>query len=200
MTEVVTRAELESRLADLPPAPADGVGADATPRLALVVENVGYNRYTLQAADDAGAGASPAGLEGLQIEAVNVAEPYDQDGAIAAGTVVLAWPSQGLWLFAQAVASGGQTGDAASYWAKIVSGTGPAYTVRRQTPSGATTFANAGGSADVTAYNTWELTVDAGATADVPAGAVVRVFEEQDTGDPPTTRRFFTYPLHAVYR
>jgi hypothetical protein len=42
------------------------------------------------------------------------------------------------------------------------------------------------------------LTVDDEATADVPAGAVVRVWEQPDSSE--QTRRFFFYAIHSVYR
>lgn len=192
--ELVTHDELAEAL-ERQPTDAQGASAGGGPLVGLVVELNQYNRYTVQLADAAQAGQSPAGIADAKVEAINLAEPFDQAGQLEAGTPLLIWPSQGLYFASQP--AGGEAAES-GYWAKVVSGSGPTYTVRHQAASGQSTFADAGGAGDVTAANTWELSVDTAATADVPAGAIVRIHEEPD-GDG-MTRRFFFYPIHAVYR
>jgi hypothetical protein len=146
------------------------------------------------------AGQPPTAIAGEQIVATNLAEQIDSPGQLPAGTAVLVWPSQGEHLFClppPQQASSTPAGPT-NYWARIVDGGGSQYTVRRQIASGAGGFADAPGFDVVPAANVWELTVDPAATADVPAGATVRVWEEADASG--QTQRFFFYAIHSVYR
>ncbi len=195
----VRRSELDAAIRQSAVAPAQGGSASAAPLPGLIIENESTNRYTVQLAEIVSPGQPPEPIDGEQVSAINLAEPFDQAGDLEADTPVLIWPGQGLYLFSCPVpADPPAAQDDSSWWARVVSGQGPGYTVRRQIAGGAGSFANAPGSEDADAANTWELSVDGEASADVPAGAIVRVFEAPDSGDVP--RRFFFYPIHAVYR
>ena len=180
------------------PRPAQGAAWNATALLGLIVELDYYNQYVVQLAQDAGPGSPPSFRPGAQVVAVNVAEPFDEDGQLEADTPVILWPSQGLYFFSRAPEPEAEEPPAAtSYWARVVTGGGPDYLVLRVIADGATSFADAG-PASVSAANVWELTVDTAATATVPVSAIVRVWEEPDDED--NLRRFFSYALHTVYR
>ena len=196
----VGRDELAASIERSAHEPAQGGSASGAPMLGLIVEAQSYNRYEVALAIDAGPGQPPAAINGERVVAINLAEPFDQAGQLAADTAVLLWPSQGLYVFARAAGqeSTGEPPATDDYWAKVLEGDGPGYTVRRQTPDGDDGFTDADGAEDVSAANVWELTVDDAATADVPAGAVVRVWEEPDTSAQP--QRFFFYAIHSVYR
>lgn len=195
---LVSRDELAGAVDARAIAPAQGASDPAAAVLGLIAAVASNNRYTVYLADAAAPSQPPTATEAT-IEAANLAEPFDAPGQLAVGSPVLVWPAAGAYLFCQPLpGEGGGSGETApSYWAKVLSGSGPSYTVRRQTPASATTFADAD-ALDLSAANVWELSVDPDATAAVPVGAIVRVWEEPDTGN--TTRRFFSYPIHAVYR
>lgn len=179
-------------------APAEGGSVMPAGMLAVIIENTLYNRYCVQLAEPGLPGDQPTPIENAFVSAVNVAESFDESGELEAGTVVLVWPSQGdyTFCFPRPVEPPEPTSN--SYWAKIVSGDGPIYTVRRQAATDSESLQDASGAENVSAANVWELTVDPGASAAVPVGAVVRVFEGPDADE--QTRRFFFYPIHTVYR
>jgi hypothetical protein len=197
----IDREELAAEIGRAIVEPAQGGSLTGAPLLGLVVAAESYNRYTVALAQAQPPGQAPTTIAGEQIVATNLAEPLDRTGQLAAGTAVLVWPSQGLHLFCLPVPaepSGNTSSGPVSYWARITNGEGPHYTVQRQIANGAGGFADAGGVVVVTAANVWELAVDPAATADVPAGAIVRVWEEADTAG--QTQRFFFYAIHSVYR
>ena len=185
----IDRDELAAELGRAIVEPAQGGSLSGAPVLGLIVA----------LAQAEAAGQPPTAITGEQILATNLAEPVDHSGQLPAGTAVLVWPSQGLHLFCLPPQPSDSTSSGPiSYWARIAAGGGPQYTVRRQVASGAGAFADAAGFDVVTAANVWELTVDPAATADVPTGAIVRVWEEPDTSS--QTQRFFCYAIHSVYR
>ncbi len=194
--ETVSGPELSTELARHRRMPAQGGSSSGAPALGLVAEVLGYNRYTVQIATPGTSGQAPQAISAEQVTATNLAEPFDEIGQLPAGTPLLLWPSAGEWFCSQPVGGGEAIGD--SYWAKVLSGSGPAYTVRRQIAANANSFADADGAPAESAANTWELSVDPSATGNVPTSAIVRVWAEPDNSG--TTQRFFTYPIHAVYR
>ena len=86
----------------------------------------------------------------------------------------------------------------AAFPARVISADGDAaYTVREQTLSGAGTFTDTAGAADVTAHNLAELSLGPGAAVDVNTLVLVGAYPDNHT--PPTVRYLFAHPVYAKY-
>jgi hypothetical protein len=121
----------------------------------------------------------------------NLAEPADAGGGVPDNTDAVAVDAGGRWVvFLRRAAQG--------FPAKVLSSQGgAAYTVREQVATGAGTFADAPGTADLTAHNLAELSLGPGAA--VGAGTIVLLTVLLDNGTPPTARYVFDHPAYAKY-
>ena len=123
---------------------------------------------------------------------VNLAEPSDSDGFVKPDTDAVALALDGKWVVFIRQTS------AVIFPARIISSQGSgAYTVREQVATGAGTFTDATGAADLTAYNLAELSLGPGAA--VENDTIVLVMTITDNGMPPTTRYIFDHPVYAKY-
>lgn len=180
MTEIRYRDRL-GRYARVAPAP----GVQLIRVQSLDADNV---YHVLPLAFDATGQAVPASTQTLT--ATNLAEPADADGVLPAGTDALAVDVEGRWVIFVSPPSSGM------FPAKVVSADGgAAYTVREQTCTGAGTFADASGAADVTAHNLAELSLGPGGAVDV--GTVVQAAVLADNSG--TERIVFDHPVYAKY-
>jgi hypothetical protein len=159
--------------------------------LVRLTEHVEGNRYlALPIGFDAEGGTEVVGSDSLTV--INLAEPADGDGQVSPGTDAVAIDVGGQWVvFLRPL-------PAAFFPGKVTASQGgSAYTVREQVITGAGTFADAPGAADLTAWNLAELSLGPGAAVDV--GAIVLALTVMDNGNPPTARYVFDHPAYAKY-
>ncbi len=167
------------------------VAASKAAQLVRIVALEAGNQYTAKpiAFDEAGA-TEIVGAETLTV--VNLAEPADEGGQVPPDTDAVAVDVGGKWVVFVRRAS------AALFPARIVASIGgAAYTVREQVSTGAGTFADAPGAADVTAHNLAELSLGPGAA--VENDTIVLVLAVTGNGAPPTIRYVFDHPAYAKY-
>ena len=131
------------------------IGTSTGVRLVRIVALDEDNRYTARAIQFDAQGATQY-ADDETFEVTNLAEPADSDGQIAAGKDAVALDVEGRWVvFVRRAQSG-------VFPARIVESLGDAaYTVREQAMTGAGTFTDATGAADLTAYNLAELSLRA---------------------------------------
>jgi len=172
------------------------IGQTIGVQLIRITELDENNRYTARPIEfDANGETRFVGDDTLVV--TNLAEPADQSGEVPAGAEAIALDVEGRWVVFLTPGTD-QEGTAGCFPAKVIASLGnAAYTVRRQSPTGAGTFADKQGAQDVTAYNLAELSLGPGAAVDT--GQIVLVRSMDDTGTPPTTRFFFDHPAYAKY-
>ena len=160
-------------------------------KLVRIVDHIDGNRYTVRPiAFDAEGGTEAIGEETMIV--TNLAEPADADGGIQPDTEAVAIDTGGRWVVFLRPVPG------AFFPAKVVSSQGDgAYIVREQTATGAGTFADVAGAADLTAHNLAELSLGPGAAVD--SNTIVLVLTLTDNGIPPMARYVFDRPMYAKY-
>jgi len=169
---------------------AQVAGAKAA-QLVRIVAHDEHNRYTARpVAFDAVGGTELVGDDTLTL--TNLAEPADGDGDVPADTDAVAFDAGGQWVvFVRPVTP-------AAFAAKVTASQGQAaYTVKEQVATGAGTFQDAPGTAELNAHNLAELTLGPG--AGVEADTIVIVLAAPDNGEPPTIRYVFDHPVYAKY-
>ena len=73
-------------------------GEGAIACIAKIQSNSSYNLYNLMSVELEDAGSEPV-TSGLQVEAFNIAEPFDQQGTLANGTYVIVFRVAGKYVF-----------------------------------------------------------------------------------------------------
>ncbi len=166
-------------------------GGAAGVQLVRLIELAAGNRYTARPVEFGDDGETQlVGTDTLEV--TNLAEPADGSGSVPEGADAVAVDVEGRWVVFVRQAT------AATFPARIIAGQGgAAYTVREQAATGAGTFADKGGAADVTAHNLAELSLGPGAAVD--DDTIVIVTTLTDTGTPPTLRYVFDHPVYAKY-
>ncbi|MFB3894422.1 MAG: hypothetical protein ACE15C_20670 [Phycisphaerae bacterium] len=150
------------------------------------------NRYQARPIEfDSDGSTKFAGDETLVV--TNLAEPYDEDGAIASGTDALAVDVEGRWVVFIRPTAG-----AATFLARIVSAEGAAlYTIREQAFDEEGGLVDKQGAPDLYARNLAEASLGGGTAVDVDA--VVIVTAVPDSAAPPAVHYFFDHPVYARY-
>ena len=149
------------------------------------------NRYTARPiAFDAQGGTDVVGTAALTV--TNLGEAVDSKVRVPADTDAIAIDAGGRWVVFIRPPS------LTVFLAKVIASLGGSgYTVREQVATGAATFADAPGAANVTAHNLAELSLGSGAAVD--NGTILIVRATLDNGNPPTTRYVFDHPAYAKY-
>jgi len=169
---------------------AQVAGAKAA-QLVRIVAHDEQNRYTARSvAFDAAGGTDFVGDGTLTV--TNLAEPADGNGNVPADTDAVAIDVAGRWVvFVRPVTP-------AAFVAKVGASQGQAaYTIKEQVATGAGTFQDAPGAAELTAHNLAELSLGPGAGVD--NGTIAIVLATPDNGEPPTARYVFDHPVYAKY-
>jgi len=167
------------------------VSAAKAAQLVRIVEHQDDNYYSARPiAFDAQGATEPSGADDVTV--VNLAEMPEEGGKLPPDVEAIALDTGGRWVIFVRPPS------PLMMIAKVISSLGDAsYSIREQVATGAGTFADASGVADVTAYNLAELSLGPGSAVDT--GSIVTVRGITDNGDPPVMRYVFDHPAYAKY-
>jgi len=172
-----------------------GAGAACGVQLVRITAPDAGNRYTARPVEFTAAGATqPASTETLSV--VNLAEPADQPGQLAADNEAVALDVEGRWVIFVRVAAA--TASPGVFAAKVVAALGSAaYTIREQTLDTNGAFIDKSGTLNVSAKNLAELSLGSGAA--VAVGTIVLATTITDGGTPPSVAYIFDHPAYAKY-